>query len=85
LQAPQRAGARAERPGLANEAHTALEGPRPDVVEGLQAPTQRLPSLVLAWRRYGNSARSEKLLARNELPYPGFVPGGRALMILSEA
>lgn len=44
-----------------------------------------LPSLVLAWNRYGDTARELELVARNNPPRPGFLPGGVTLQVLVDA
>ena len=41
------------------------------------------PSLVVAWRLYGDAGRAEEISDRNLLPYPGLVPGGVGLEVLS--
>lgn len=59
---------------------------------GLQLPNLEdvvlpavLPSLVLAWNRYGDTARELELVARNNPPRPGFLPGGVTLQVLVDA
>lgn len=42
------------------------------------------PSLVVAQRLYGDASRAPEIVARNRIRRPGFVPGGRALQVLSE-
>lgn len=46
-------------------------------------PTRTLPALVIAYRLYGDASRAEEIVARNDLIYPGFVPGGQPLEVLS--
>lgn len=46
-------------------------------------PPVGVPSLVLAHRLYGDVAAEADLVARNNIPNPAFVPGGRALEVLS--
>lgn len=46
-------------------------------------PPAGVPSLVLAHRLYGDVAAEADLVARNGIPNPSFVPGGRALEVLS--
>lgn len=43
------------------------------------------PSLVLAHRLYGNVDRELDIVARNHIRHPGFVTGGAALQVLSDA
>ena len=47
-------------------------------------PSVTLPALVIAYRLYGDSTRDTEVVARNNLPYPGFVVGGQPLELLSE-
>ncbi len=37
-------------------------------------PAQPMPSLVLAYGRYGDATRAAELVARNRVAHPGFVP-----------
>ena len=46
-------------------------------------PVRTLPALVIAYRLYGDATRAEGIVARNDLEYPGFVPGGQPLEVLS--
>lgn len=46
-------------------------------------PATTLPALVLAWRLFGDATRDAEIVSRNDVPYPGFVPGGQALEVLS--
>jgi prophage DNA circulation protein len=48
-------------------------------------PLTTLPSVVVAHRLYGNVARELEFVARNRIRHPGFVLGGRALQVLSDA
>ncbi|SMG09407.1 DNA circularization protein [Paraburkholderia susongensis] len=43
-------------------------------------PTQPLPALVLAYRRYGDAGRADEILRRNRIAHPGFVPPRRLLV-----
>jgi prophage DNA circulation protein len=47
-------------------------------------PARTLPSLVLAYRLYGDATRDAEIVARNDLVYPGFAQGGAPLEVLSE-
>lgn len=53
----------------------------PELVTYTPMATQ--PSLVLAWRLYGNSGRALEIVQRNNLRLPGFVPGGESLEVLN--
>ena len=46
-------------------------------------PPATLPALVLAHRFYGDAERAADIVSRNRISHPGFVPGGRALEVLS--
>jgi prophage DNA circulation protein len=48
-------------------------------------PAAALPARVLAYRIYGDASRAEELVARNNIRHPGFVPGGAALEVLTDA
>jgi len=48
-------------------------------------PAATLPALVLAYNIYGDAARADELIARNRIAHPGFVPGGEALEVLTDA
>lgn len=48
-------------------------------------PSATQPALVLAQRLYGDAARADDIVARNKIRHPGFVPGGVALEVLSDA
>jgi len=68
---------------------------RADVSDAVPGPTQSLahlvtetppitvPALVLTYRLYGNLFLTEDLISRNHVRYPGFVPGGQPLQVLS--
>ena len=43
-------------------------------------PTGTLPSLVLAYRRYGDATRAAEIVTRNRIVHPGFVPPRRLLV-----
>ena len=42
-----------------------------------------LPALVVSHRLYGDVARADSIVARNHIHHPGFVPGGRAIEVLT--
>jgi prophage DNA circulation protein len=46
-------------------------------------PIVTVPSLVLAYKLYGNLDLESDLVARNNLRHPGFVQGGQVLEVLS--
>jgi len=46
-------------------------------------PPLTVPSLVLAYDLYGDVSQEADLLSRNSVKNPGFVPGGRAVEVLS--
>ncbi len=48
-------------------------------------PPVTLPALVLAYQIYGDPQRDSELIERNNIVHPGFVPGGTALEVLSDA
>ncbi len=52
-------------------------------------PRTTEPSLVTAYRLYGDDpdwvAQSDRLVALNHLPHPGFVPGGQPLKVLNRS
>jgi prophage DNA circulation protein len=47
-------------------------------------PQSTLPAVVLAYRLYGSANREQEIITRNRIAHPGFVPGGRALEVLSD-
>lgn len=47
-------------------------------------PGATLPTLVLAYRLYDDATRDAEIVARNDLPYPGFATGGQVLEVLSD-
>lgn len=46
-------------------------------------PTTTLPALVVAHQLYGDAHKEADIIARNKLRHPGFVPGGKALEVLT--
>lgn len=63
----------------------ALPGVDSDLPHLLQTvPLVTVPSVVLAYRLYGNVDLEADLVARNRVRHPGFVVGGRALEVLSD-
>lgn len=45
-------------------------------------PTNDTPSIVLAHRLYGDVSRESEIVERNNIPHPGFVPGGRPVEVV---
>lgn len=48
-------------------------------------PAFTMPSLVMAYRLYGDVAQEADVVTRNRIRHPGFVAGGRPLEVLSHA
>ena len=48
-------------------------------------PLVTRPSLAIAWDLYRDADMAAGIVARNALPHPGFVPGGEALEVLTDA
>ncbi len=48
-------------------------------------PAATQPARALAYRIYGDAARIEEIVTRNKIRHPGFVPGGIALEVLTDA
>lgn len=48
-------------------------------------PMRTMPALLVAHRIYGDASREEEIVSRNNIRHPGFVPGGEALEILTDA
>ncbi len=48
-------------------------------------PPATLPALVLAHRIHGDPKRVDEVVVRNRIRHPGFVPGGMAIEVLSDA
>lgn len=46
-------------------------------------PRATVPAIVLAYQIYEDPARADDIVARNRVKHPGFVPGGRALELLT--
>lgn len=46
-------------------------------------PQETRPSLVIAYELYGNLSLEQDIIDRNDVRHPGFVPGGKALKVLS--
>jgi prophage DNA circulation protein len=80
--------------GAGDDTFPALEDLSAQLTGAVPAPDQTLPhiervvpaattsTLLLAYRLYGDVAREAELVARNDPPYPGFLPGGEALEVL---
>lgn len=48
-------------------------------------PATTLPALVIAHALYEDATRDAEIVARNRIRHPGFVPGGTALKVLTDA
>lgn len=48
-------------------------------------PNITLPALVVAHSLYGDATLADDLVARNKIRHPGFVPGGLALEVVTDA
>lgn len=48
-------------------------------------PQSSLPALVIAHQLYDDPERESEIVARNHIRHPGFVPGGIALEVLTDA
>ena len=89
--------AEAERVVTSDEEYVALASLRAQVVRGLPSPDLRLPrvaavtppattpSLVVAYQLYENAGRSIEIAERNRARHPGFLPGGEALEVITDA
>lgn len=47
-------------------------------------PVLTEPSLVTAYRLYGDASRADEIAARNKMTHPGFALGGRNLQVLTD-
>jgi len=52
---------------------------------GYYTPAVTLPALVLAHQIYGDASREGEIVTRNRIAHPGFVTGGQALEVLTDA
>lgn len=80
-----------------DDLYSALQALRAEVARGVPdqasqlprlitvTPTTTTPALVLAYRLYGDASREEEIVARNLPRHPGFLIGGEALEVLSNA
>lgn len=76
---------------------SALQTLRTELVAAVPAPEESLPrigsytapatlpSLVVAYELYDDTAKAAGIVARNRIRHPGFVPGGRRLEVLTYA
>lgn len=53
----------------------------PELIQWI--PSATMPALLAAQIRYGDATRADEIVARNDIPDPGFVQGGRTLEVLS--
>ncbi|HEY1505763.1 MAG TPA: DNA circularization N-terminal domain-containing protein [Stellaceae bacterium] len=46
-------------------------------------PAATLPALLLAFKLYDDPEREDEIIARNDIAFPAFVPGGQPLLVLN--
>lgn len=51
----------------------------------IYTPAGTVPALALAYDLYADAGRDGEIVARNRVPHPGFIVGGRALKLLADA
>lgn len=51
----------------------------------IYTPRTTLPALVVAHQLYGDASRSDEIAIRNNASHPGFIVGGQALEVLTDA
>ncbi|WVR18340.1 DNA circularization protein [Bordetella phage PY223] len=86
-----------EEPSTPDPVFTSLQQVRTAVVRGVPpeaealpnlvtlTPAATIPSLVLAYDTYEDASRGDEIVTRNNIRYPGFVPGAEPLRVLSDA
>lgn len=86
-----------EEPTTTDDVFSSLQDMRTAVVRGVPpenvalpnlvtlTPAATLPSVVLAYETYEDANRDEEIVSRNNIKYPGFVPGAEPLKVLSDA
>lgn len=63
----------------------AVPSPDQDLARIVQySPRETLPSLLVAYRLYGDAGRSDEIAARNSPRHPGFLIGGTPLEVLAD-
>lgn len=86
-----------EDPATADPVFVSMQNLRTAVVRGVPpesvalpnivtiTPPATVPSLVLSYETYEDAAREAEIVTRNNIRYPGFVPGAEPLQVLSNA
>lgn len=86
-----------EDPTTTDDVFAAMQRMRTAVVQGVPpesvalpnlvtlTPTITVPSLVLAYDTYEDASREAEIVTRNNIRYPGFVPGAEPLRVVSDA
>ncbi|MFT4118685.1 DNA circularization protein [Bradyrhizobium sp.] len=84
-----------EDPTTTDDVFTSLQDVRTAVVKGVPPPNvalpnlvtytpiKTLPALVLAYDLYEDANRDTEIVSRNDIAYPGFVPGAEPLRVLT--
>lgn len=79
-----------------DEAYVTLGALRTEVARGIPQPEVDLPqlveytppstqpSLLVAYKLYGDAGRADEIVSRNKPHHPGFLPGGQQLEVLSD-
>lgn len=86
-----------ENPSTPDAVFASLQRVRTAVVRGVPpdaeslrnlvtlTPTATVPSLVLAYDTYEDAAREAEIVTRNNIKYPGFIPGAEPLRVIADA
>lgn len=86
----------AEASGATDDVYFALTDLRVAVIKDIGAraanlsqlmqftPRATIPALVLAYQLYEDPARDAEIISRNGVRHPGFVPGGKAMEVLTD-
>lgn len=84
-----------EDPITSDDVYSSLQDVRAAVVDGVPPPNVSLPNLVtvtpiktvpalvLAYDLYEDAGRDLEIVSRNDIAYPGFVPGAEPLRVLT--
>lgn len=71
--------------GLRTAVVQAVPSPEQDLPRlSRYSPRQTLPSLLVAYQLYGNAAREQDIVMRNDPRRPGFLTGGKQLEVLAD-
>ncbi len=83
-----------EEPTTSDVVYNALQQVRTVVVQGVQIadlpdlvtirPPVTMPSVVLAYDLYEDADREQEIVERNQLRYPGFVPGAEPILLVTD-